>query len=183
MIRTTQLMATVMVAAIAVAGWSQEKSAPAPASKPTAHAIIITGLGGGKTYTRNLLDWSARFSKLLTTRCGLPAAHITVLAETADPKATPPRAKATLENIRAAFSRAAGRVGKNDRFILFIAGLGQVNEEVGKLCLPGVDLRADELEEMLRMVRANGWDTRSTSSPSGTNCAGASRLACSSPWL
>ena len=119
------------------------------AAKPAAHALIITGVGVEKAYSRNLLDWAGRFRAVLTGKCGLPAANVAVLTETADPKAKPPRLKATLENIRAAFAAAAKRVGPDDQFILFLAGQGQINEELGKLCLPGPDLRADDLEEML----------------------------------
>ncbi len=135
---------------VVVATVARPQSAPpSPASRPTAHAVIITGLGGEKAYSRNVLDWSRRFHAVLTGKCGLKSANISVLAETADPKAKPARAKATIDTIRAAFKQAAGRVRPGDQFILFLAGLGQVNEEVGKLCLPGRDLRADDLEQML----------------------------------
>jgi hypothetical protein len=38
---------------------------------------------------------------------------------------------------------------RQDQFILILAALGQINEPVGKLCLPGPDLEADDLAERL----------------------------------
>lgn len=125
------------------------RSAAVPADPPTARAIVVAGLGGTENYSRTLADWAARFHAVLTARCGVPAGHIALLAETEDLKATPPRRKATAKSFRAAMEEAARRLRPTDQFILFMAGHGQINEDIGKLCVPGPDIKATDLGDLL----------------------------------
>ena len=155
MTRLPQLLILAAFAAMAALAPAGPPTTGPAASRPAAHAVIITGLGNDKAYSRNLLDWAGRCRAVLTAKCGLAPANVAILTETADPKADPPRARATVENVRAAFAKAKARVGPRDQFILFLAGHGQINEELGKLCLPGRDLRADQLEEMLADLPTN----------------------------
>ena len=129
-------------------------AAGAPARPPAARALLVAGLGGTKQYSRLLADWTARFHAVLTARCGVKAEDVTVLAEAEDLKAAPPRRKATRENVKAAMARMAERLGPEDQFILFLAGHGQINEESGKLCLPGKDMTAAELGDLLDALPA-----------------------------
>ncbi len=153
---TRLLVFPVVVLYVSVLGMAQPATAPttqpttrAAPRAPVARAVLISGLGGSEAYSRNLLDWSNRLHKVLTTQCGLKAENIVVLTEKADPKATPPRREATLKNVRAAIKKMKQAFGPDDQFILYMAGHGQINEPVGKLCLPGRDLEADELADML----------------------------------
>lgn len=124
--------------------------AGASAGEPgTARAVLVAGLGGSEQYSRLLLDWTSRLHAVLTKQCGVKADDIAVLTEVEDLKATPPRQKSTIESVKAAMEKMAKLLRPNDQFILFLAGQGQVNEEVGKLCLPGPDLKATELGDML----------------------------------
>ena len=123
--------------------------ASAPAAAPTTRAVIVVGLGGSAQYSRLLLDWAGRFHAVLTGRCGLKAQNVVVLTESDAPTASPPRRKSTRENVVAALGDAAKRLGPHDQFVLFLAGHGQVNEEQGKLCLPGPDLKAAELGDLI----------------------------------
>lgn len=120
----------------------------------TTRAVLVAGLGGSEQYSRLLLDWTARFHAVLTKHCGVSAENIAVLTEADDPKATPPRQKSTLENLKAAMAAAAKALRPRDQFILFLAGHGQISEEFGKLCLPGPDLKATELGDMLDALPA-----------------------------
>ena len=143
-----------MVLAIALTGLWARALAQGPGSQPAAVepkavAVLVAGLGGSKAYSRNILDWTNRFYKVLTTQCGLKAEHIVVLTEKADPRATPPRLQSTRENFRAAMKKVAALLTPVDQFILFMVGHGQINEPVGKLCLPGRDLDSDELDRLL----------------------------------
>jgi len=117
--------------------------------QPATRAVLLSGLGGSEQYSRLLLDWTVRFHAVLTRQCGVKAENVVVLAETEDAQATPPRQKAAIENVKAAMEKMATLLGPKDQFILFIAGHGQVNEEFGKLCLPGPDLKAAELGDLL----------------------------------
>jgi len=149
-----RISALILTGLLCAAAWAQSAGAPPrpPASKPaapTVRAVLIAGLGGTKAYSRNLLDWTNRFHAVLTKRCGVPAKNIIVLTEAADAKAKPPRIKATVENIRQALAKTALAIRDQDQFVLFMAGHGQINEPVGKLCLPGLDLTADDLADMI----------------------------------
>jgi hypothetical protein len=130
-------------------------AAAAPAGEPGAtRAVLIAGLGGSEQYSRLLLDWVARFRAVLTKQCGVKAEDILVLTETEDLKAIPSRQKATAENVRAAMASMAKRLRPQDQFVLFVAGHGQINEETGKLCLPGTDLKAAELGDLIDALPA-----------------------------
>ncbi len=120
----------------------------------TTRAVLVAGLGGGEQYSRLLLDWTNRLHAVLTKQCGVPAENIVVLTEAEDAKATPPRQKSTLENIKAAMAAAAKALRPRDQFVLFLAGHGQISEEFGKLCVPGPDLKAAELGDMLDALPA-----------------------------
>jgi len=100
-------------------------------------------------YARNMHDWMSRFVKVLTVQGSVPAANVRVLAAAESPDAEPPVAKSTLENVRAAFEKLGRELRSKDQFILFIVGHGTVTEPVGKLCLPGRDLKATELADLL----------------------------------
>ena len=147
----TRLLAYLAVLALPAAALAQAATTqPAPRAKtPATRAIIVSGLGGSAAYSRNLLDWTNRFGKLLTGKCGLKAENIIVLTEKADAKADPPRQRSTLKEFRAAMDKIRGMLGPDDQFILVMLGHGQINEPVGKLCLPGEDLNAGELADML----------------------------------
>ena len=121
----------------------------APEKPPVTRAILVAGLGGSKQHSRLLADWIARFHSVLTGKCGLKADHVVVLTETEDLKARPPRQKSTTKNLKAAMEKAARQLGPRDQFVLVLVGHGQINEEVGKLCLPGPDIKAPELGDLL----------------------------------
>ncbi len=151
--RLWALFAVVLLAAAIL----QAQPAEAPTTKPAAsapagpvtRAIIVSGIGGSEAYSRNLLDWTNRAQAVLTGKCGLRREHVVILTEKADPAAKPPRAQCTLENFRAAMEQTAKALRPADQFVLILLGHGQINEPVGKLCLPGPDLKADALADML----------------------------------
>ena len=140
-----RLLALVVLVLPAVAA-----RAEAPAEGPAVtRAVLLAGLGGSKQSSRLLVDWVTRFHTVLAKQGGLADGNLIVLTETEDPKAAPPRRQATLENFKAAMDTMAKRLRPKDQFLLFMAGHGQIHEEVGKLCLPGSDLQAPELGDLL----------------------------------
>ena len=139
---------------LAVSAASAPLVAAPPAAPPVTRAVLVAGLGGSAQYSRVLLDWIVRSHAVLTGRCGLKAEHVVVLTEKADPKASPPRRKATRENVRAAMGEMAKRLRTGDLFVLFLAGHGQINEESGKFCLPGKDITAGELGDLIDALPA-----------------------------
>ena len=118
---------------------------------PTARALVLGGhaLDPKGPYARNMNDWVDRFVKLLVGKWGVPVENIQVLADREAAKAEPPVRKSTLKNVHAAFETLKRRLRANDQFILFVVGHGTVTEPVGKLCLPGADLKATELADLL----------------------------------
>ena len=137
---------------VLASGAAAQTTRPATRPKPKSVAVVLSGLGGTTSYSRNLADWTRRFAAVLTGRCGLKASDVIVLAETADPKATPPWRKSTRENFRAAMAAAAAKLGPLDQFLLVLNGHGQINEPDGKLCLPARDIDSEELSEMLDLL-------------------------------
>jgi len=134
-----------------LAGLARAGGAPAANEPPpTAHVLVLGGLSGDPkgAYARNMRDWMSRFAALMLAE-KVPASQITILGETPVPQAKPPVGESTLANVRAAFEKIAKDVRPQDQFVLFIVGHGTVTEPVGKLCLPGSDLNANELAKML----------------------------------
>ena len=125
--------------ALSCAPLSAADHSPARGAPPATRALLVAGLGGSPQYSRLLLDWVARFHAVLTKQCGVPADHVAVLSE----------AEATTANVKAAMGELAKTLRPKDQFILFIVGHGQISEESGKLCLPGTDLKATELGDLL----------------------------------
>ena len=121
------------------------------ADEPCTRALIIStqSVDAKGAYAPNMTDWTSRFVKVLTDKAKVPAQNIRVLAEKADPKATPAVVTGTLENVRIAFQQLSKELRAKDQFILFIVGHGTVTEPVGKLCLPGEDLKATTLADLL----------------------------------
>ena len=152
---TRTILAVALLGTVAAAQPATRPAAPVtrPADPPgVARAVLIAGLGGSKPYSRDLADWTRRFEAVLTGQCKVSAANTLVLTESGPEKLTKERAKSTIENFRAAMQKMAAAMNANDQFILFMAGHGQINEPVGKLCLPGEDLKADELADLLDLL-------------------------------
>jgi hypothetical protein len=124
------------------------------ADAPITRAVIVAGLGGNEQYSRMLTDWAGRFHAVLTKQCSLKGEHVLLLTEAEDAKASPPRRKATTANVKAALGEMARALRPNDQFILVLLGHGQINEESGKLCLPGRDMTAGELGDLLDSLPA-----------------------------
>ena len=149
--RCSTLLALVVLwaAAAAPAEAPADRPRQGPVGPATTRAVLVAGLGGTKQYSRILLDWITRLCGVLTKQCGLKGEQIVVLAETADPKAAPPRGQSTAKNLRAALETMAKVLRPKDQLLLFLAGQGQISEEVGKLCLPGADIKATELGDLI----------------------------------
>ena len=144
------LAAALLAVAVATVAMSPAAAPAADEPPATARVLIIGGLSAEPQgpYARNMRDWMARFAALMRKQ-GVAAGHITVLAETADANATSPVAQSTLANVKAAFETVGRDIRPQDQFVLFLVGQGTVTEPVGKLCLPGPDLNADELARLL----------------------------------
>ena len=124
----------------------------APDEPPACSRALVLGtqtVAPGGVYARNMNDWTSRFVKVLEKQAHVPLENIRVLAEREAPKAKPPVRKSTLVNVRDAFEKLKRELRPTDQFILFIVGHGSVTDPVGKLCLPGADLKATELADLL----------------------------------
>jgi len=143
------ILAVALLAAMATA-WAAEAPPTPKEPAPTAHVLVLGGLSGDPhgAYARAMRDWMSRFTALMLAE-KVPAGQITVLGETPDPQAKPPVGESTLASVRAAFEKIARVIRPQDQFLLFVVGHGTVTEPVGKLCLPGSDLNANDLAKML----------------------------------
>lgn len=152
--RPTAASRTAAVPATGAAATAASAASAASEKLPTAGAVIVAGLGGSDQYSRLLSDWASRFHAVLTARCGIPADRVVVLTETPDAAAAPPRRKSTAADLKAAMEEMARPLRPQDQFILFIAGHGQIHEESGKLALPGRDITAAGLGDLIDAVPA-----------------------------
>lgn len=116
---------------------------------PKAYALIVSGDGDEANFAENYKDWSARLYKILTETCGMPAAQVTLLAEKKDLIPQIVHDVSTKENVLKAFKNLAATVKAGDQVLIFFIGHGSSQTKSGKLCLPGPDLKSEEVAEAL----------------------------------
>jgi len=136
----------VFLACVGSFTWAAQDEPPA-----CARALVLgtRALDPEGIYARNMTDWLGRFVTVLEKQGHVPLENIRVLADHEAPEAKPPVLRSTLVNVRAAFEKLKRELRPVDQFILFIVGHGTVTDPVGKLCLPGADLKATELADLI----------------------------------
>jgi hypothetical protein len=135
--------------ALSVSAAARAPGAEAPARKTEVWALLLGGSQGEPVYGRAMSDWLNRAHALLTKEWKVDPSHVLLLAEKHEKVNLPPAEAPTLENVRNAFKKLKDAMKSGDRLIVLMVGHGQTNEPVGKFCLPGPDLDAEELAKML----------------------------------
>jgi hypothetical protein len=103
------------------------------------HVLIITGLAGEPQYRARFLETAAALADTARTRWGVADSSLIVLGE--DPAQDPKhiRAKATKEEVAAAFVRLSRRVAPGDIVLVFLNGHGAGEGPMSRVNLPGPD--------------------------------------------
>jgi hypothetical protein len=145
---------TLALCIVVAAGAQAQTTAPAtPASQPASpqcHALIVSGLPGSNLYGRRFSDWQSRLAAHLAA-AGVPRANIVLLHGDKDAKDP---ACSTGDNLRAAVRAIAVKAQPQDQFIFAVFAHGTVPDVSPALVLPGPDVGAPELADLLNSVKA-----------------------------
>lgn len=135
LIREVSLAASLLLAPAAFAG--------------DTHLLVVSGIGGEATYSDLFHNWSLEMLDGAENALGIARERITYLAE--DPQRAPDRI-ATLsrkEDLGRAISGIAERAAANDLVMVLLIGHGTADAREARFNLPGPDINAKELDEML----------------------------------
>jgi hypothetical protein len=119
------------------------------ASAQETHGLVIVGLGGTDAYRQRFLGYAKELRETLTEKDGVPADHVTVLAERVDGAPDLVQDRSTKENVMRAIGEIAARAGPSDQILVVLIGHGTAQGDEGQFNLPGPDLSAEELAAAL----------------------------------
>ena len=123
-----------------------------PAQAQTARLLIVSGLGGEPQYSDAFHKWGTTLVDAAADRYGLPPEDIIFLAEKAERDPARIDDRATRENVQKALADLKDRTRPGDRLFIVLIGHGSSDGEESRINLPGPDLSAAELDELL-----DGW--------------------------
>lgn len=117
--------------------------------------VTIAGLGGEEDYEQRFAGWAGELDKLFRESSGDVSVH-TLHGE-----------EANRERFRQVVGEIAGKATEGDRFALILIGHGTFDGHEYKINLPGPDVSATELAQMLDAVRAGRQLVANMTSSSG----------------
>jgi hypothetical protein len=153
--------ARLLLAALAVGG-----AAPAAAQDGAAHLVIISALSGEERFAKSFTEWGSALATAAVQRHGVPAANVIWLAERkeADPRI---RDRSTRAAVQRELAALAQRAGPADRVLIVIFGHGSTAGDESRISLPGPDLSATELAQLLDAFGERRVAVVNTASASG----------------
>jgi len=112
--------------------------------------VIICGSGGDPEYVKTFADWGHRLAATLVSQMDRPKSGIRLMLETAadDVQAS------SLQQIRDTFSALAKSHDKKGDLYVYLIGHGSHLVDGPKFQIPGPDLTAAELKELISAVPA-----------------------------
>jgi hypothetical protein len=151
-----------LLLAMLVAG----RAAPAAAQDGAAHLVIISALSGEERFAKSFSEWGSALVTAAVQRHGVAASNVIWLAEQkeADPRI---RDRSTKEAIQRELSALAQRAGAGDRILIVVFGHGSVDAADSRISLPGPDLTATELAQLLAQFGDRRVAVVNTTSASG----------------
>lgn len=127
----------------------------APALSDT-HALIISGLGGEKTYEQRFNNQATSLGQAAEKLAG-DKSRVTVLSA----------AKADRESVRRELRALAGKVKRDDQVLIVLIGHGTYDGDEYRFNLPGPDLTASELGGLFDQLQARDQLVVNATSASG----------------
>jgi hypothetical protein len=103
--------------------------------------LTLSGLGGEQEYEQRFTGWASELEKILK---GEPGASVQTLSG----------AQCTRANIEARLAEIAKGAKPDDNFVLFLIGHGTFDENDYKFNIPGPDLTATQLNQLLDKIQA-----------------------------
>lgn len=119
--------------------------------------VTVAGLGGLPEYETQFTKWAADLEKQLQANGA--DTHVVTLSGNA----------ATRQQVQQALGRAAGEMAPGDAFGLFLIGHGTFDGTDYKINLPGPDMTATELAELLNKIPAQRQLVVNMTSASGAS--------------
>lgn len=118
-----------------------------------AHDLIICGSGGTEIYKARFADWGRRLRDALAGPVGHPPANVRLMIAPGEGSAASKEAT-SLASIEAQFSDLARALGNDDDLYVYLIGHGSYIRRDSKFQIPGPDLTAARLGELLGTVDA-----------------------------
>ncbi len=112
------------------------------------YTLIISGSGGTEEYQKKFVDWGSRLRTVLTEKLGHEEDKVVWLAESGIEGATCVE-ESTLENVRHQISSLVESVTTSDQVFIYLIGHGSYFYEELKFHIPGSDLTAQELNDLI----------------------------------
>ena len=162
LLRRAALMAAVFVTFLApsIAGAAQS-------TEGSTYAVVICGLGGEPEYEKLIQGWGKGLDSVLKTNT-VADDHLFWLAAKKEPGVF---AESRGDEIVKLFEKLSARIEPQDSFQLFLIGHGSYDEYDYRFNLPGPDLTAGQLSELLGRIRAERQLVVNMTSSSGASLA------------
>jgi len=109
--------------------------------------VILCGLGGAPEYEQKFADWGGRLRAVLVDKMERASEDVHLFL--AQPGEGSPARPSRLEAIRELFAQLAANHNAEDDLFIYLIGHGSHLAETSKFQLPGPDLSAAELGELL----------------------------------
>jgi hypothetical protein len=124
---------------------------PAYAASQT-FIVIVSGIGGEPLYSERFRQWSETMLKTAETRLRIARDHIVYLSESPEAASVRVDGRSSKEELAVALSRLGATSRPGDVVLLLLIGHGSLRRDEALFNLPGPDVSARELDDMLRSL-------------------------------
>lgn len=139
--------------AVIVAAALAAPAVPARAQGAT-HLVIITGVSGEPRIAEAWQGQALALWTAATTRFGIPAAQVTVLAEDSTKDRVHVAGRSTRATIERVLGALAAKLTADDRLVVVLFAHGSSLGDGVKVNLPGPDMSADDFKKLLAPATA-----------------------------
>lgn len=115
--------------------------------------LIVTGSSGEARHAQAFDAWASSVHDALTARFGVPASSVVYLSEQPNRDAARVRGRSDKETIRRTFADIATRTSSGDQVFIILIGHGSAESGAPRFNIPGPDLTAAELADMLNGLK------------------------------
>ncbi len=140
---------------------------PAAATAQETWLLVVSGVGGNASYRQTFVDRSIQLLEAAQERFGIPASHITYLAERIELADGRAAARSTREEVDAAITDIAARCNPGDQVLIVLIGHGSTQGEGGRFALPGPDMGPADFAPLLGRLSQQRVGFVNTASASG----------------
>ncbi len=130
------------------------------------HLLVVVGIGGDPEYAEQFLEWGTTLRSAAMTEYGLPAERAILLGEDPDASADV-TGTSRREGIESELAGLATRAQPDDRVLVVLIGHGSFRGAAATFNLPGPDLPASELGDLLDALPTSNVALVNTASASG----------------